>query len=204
MAKPTDDPVWNTDATNRTEPDPSQQASGWTLNQKPPSSWFNWWMWLVYSWLIWLRDLVVGAKWVDVGAGFGSLTRMTLEPTDSYWFGDFTAPNVCATLVYLRVPDGTKIDGVRMRHYGTGTNTAQITLYQRAIGGGPIGTTIFQGASGAGGEPATSPASWQTMTKTGAAHTINTSNGTYYVLIALFNEPNVRIMSVGYRIADPT
>jgi hypothetical protein len=57
MAKPTVLPRWNTDASNRTTPSSGQLDTGWTLDQVPPSSYLNWFMFYVYSWLLWLDGL---------------------------------------------------------------------------------------------------------------------------------------------------
>lgn len=55
MAAPAETPVWNTDATNRTTPSGTQQASGWNLNQTGVSSFMNWWMFWVYQWILWFN-----------------------------------------------------------------------------------------------------------------------------------------------------
>lgn len=69
MAKPTDLPVWATDATYPAGPDPwanqptkveptsGDQARGFIPFQEPPPEAFNWWMNLVYLWILWLNGL---------------------------------------------------------------------------------------------------------------------------------------------------
>lgn len=50
MAAPTKLPVWATDAGTTVEPTTGKKAAGWTVTEKPPARWFNWWMNLVYQW----------------------------------------------------------------------------------------------------------------------------------------------------------
>lgn len=65
MAQPTQDPAWNTGGANRVDPPSGQKTSGWTVNQAPPSSYFNWWMNLVYQWCLYLKNLTTEALvWV--------------------------------------------------------------------------------------------------------------------------------------------
>lgn len=54
--KPTNTAAWNNDGTNNVEPSSGQKDTGWTLGQKPPSSYFNWWMKLVHDWMQYLSD----------------------------------------------------------------------------------------------------------------------------------------------------
>jgi hypothetical protein len=48
-------------ATNIATPSSGQQDTGWTVGQAPPSSYFNWWMRLVYDWILYLKDAVFTA-----------------------------------------------------------------------------------------------------------------------------------------------
>lgn len=57
MAQPSQTPDWNTGGANRVDPSSGQKTSGWTVNQAPPSSYFNWWMNLVYQWVLYLKNL---------------------------------------------------------------------------------------------------------------------------------------------------
>lgn len=57
MAKPTDLPNWATDNINNVEPSAGKQADGWANGEDADSSWFNWWMNLVYMWIAWLDGL---------------------------------------------------------------------------------------------------------------------------------------------------
>lgn len=61
MPQPSDDPRWNTDLTNNTDPPSGQKDTGWTVSQVPPSSYFNWWMNLVYQWVLYLKNLATEA-----------------------------------------------------------------------------------------------------------------------------------------------
>ena len=67
MTQPTQTPDWNTSGSNRVDPPSGQKSSGWTVNQAPPSSYFNWWMNLVYQWVLYLKNLTLEALvWVEL------------------------------------------------------------------------------------------------------------------------------------------
>lgn len=57
MPAPASLPTWNTSGLNRTEPSAGIKASGWLVNDPINSSYFNWWMWLVYQWVLYLQGL---------------------------------------------------------------------------------------------------------------------------------------------------
>lgn len=52
MAKPTNLAFW--DGATKVEPTTPQKTTGWTNGDRPPASWFNWWMNLVHLWIAWL------------------------------------------------------------------------------------------------------------------------------------------------------
>lgn len=54
--KPTVTPIWNTGGANRTEPPAGDKTTGWSLNQEPPSSWFNWLQHYTGAWFVWLGE----------------------------------------------------------------------------------------------------------------------------------------------------
>lgn len=56
---PADDPIWNTNGTNRTTPTTTKQGIGWALNEAPPSSFFNWWMFYVSEYVQHYKTAVV-------------------------------------------------------------------------------------------------------------------------------------------------
>lgn len=56
--KPTTLPEWNSDDTNQTEPLTAKKEEGWLVEEDPSSAYFNWWMNLVWKWLVWLDDRV--------------------------------------------------------------------------------------------------------------------------------------------------
>lgn len=58
MPEPSTQPVWNTDATNRTTPSGGLQASGYVTNAIPTSGNLNWWKNLVYQWIGWFRTVI--------------------------------------------------------------------------------------------------------------------------------------------------
>jgi hypothetical protein len=51
MARPDKLPFWNTGGANRTEPSDGKKSEGWTLNEIPPASWFNYWQNKVREWI---------------------------------------------------------------------------------------------------------------------------------------------------------
>jgi hypothetical protein len=55
MAKPSETTNWNTSLSNNVEPSLSKKQLGWVLNEKPASSYFNWYMNLVEQWMVWLN-----------------------------------------------------------------------------------------------------------------------------------------------------
>lgn len=58
MAKPVSLPRWATGGgAVITDPPSGNKDTGWTLNQVPPSSWFNWYMNLVYLWTQYLDGI---------------------------------------------------------------------------------------------------------------------------------------------------
>lgn len=56
MPAPTKYPDWGTDDTNNIEPPDAKKAAGWVPAEQPPSSWFNWWQWIVGLWVRWLEE----------------------------------------------------------------------------------------------------------------------------------------------------
>lgn len=56
MAQPSDTPNWSTSGT-KTEPSAPKQAQGWLVGEKVPAQWLNWWMNLVYQWIVYLKNL---------------------------------------------------------------------------------------------------------------------------------------------------
>lgn len=57
VAKPTDLAIWaDGGGAEITVPTSSKQHAGW-LAEKPPHQYFNWWMNIVYTWVLYLNDL---------------------------------------------------------------------------------------------------------------------------------------------------
>lgn len=56
MAKPTKLPEFNSGLANQTEPSGGKKILGWTLNEIPPSGYFNWLFYYIYLWLKWIDD----------------------------------------------------------------------------------------------------------------------------------------------------
>lgn len=60
-AKPTNLAAWNSGGANNVEPSAGEKVTGWTVGQAPPSSYFNWWMRLIWQWIVYLDDLATTA-----------------------------------------------------------------------------------------------------------------------------------------------
>jgi len=78
MSKPTTKPVWNTSGANRSTPSSGQQASGWTVNQAPPSSWLNWLAYWTYAWIDYLDEIGT-----DLAGLFSTANTWTAKQTFS-------------------------------------------------------------------------------------------------------------------------
>lgn len=70
MAKPAQYPTWATAGTNNTEPSSGQKASGWTANQVAVSSYFNWVLYTIYLWIVYLDS----GNWIGPITITGDLT----------------------------------------------------------------------------------------------------------------------------------
>lgn len=58
MTKPAGNlPTWNTGLANNTEPNGAKKTLGWEVNEKPASSYFNWWQNKVGEWVSYLNSL---------------------------------------------------------------------------------------------------------------------------------------------------
>jgi hypothetical protein len=82
MSAPTEDVSWATDdnypagpavwngTPTKTEPSSGRKAEGWEPNQKPPAQEMNWWMWAVYTWIVYIADFIANIfttahEWTD-------------------------------------------------------------------------------------------------------------------------------------------
>lgn len=55
MPQPSSFPEWaSAPSAEIVEPDAAKKASGWAAAEPPPHQWFNWFMNLVYAWIVWL------------------------------------------------------------------------------------------------------------------------------------------------------
>jgi hypothetical protein len=57
MAQPINVPRWNTDLTNQTEPPAGQKDTGQVAGAPLDSSYFNWILFTIYEWVLWLQGL---------------------------------------------------------------------------------------------------------------------------------------------------
>lgn len=73
-SKPSKIPRWNDTGSNRTEPLEAEKDAGWTVNDQPPSSYFNWLQYYTGFWVKWLDERL------DKGANERSLVVRSLPP----------------------------------------------------------------------------------------------------------------------------
>lgn len=111
--KPTALPTWATDLSNNTEPSSGQKASGWTVEQVPPSSYFNWWMYTAYLWSQYLDELHSETVTVVIGAeDFVADTGAGLLHQDGYLY----TSGVCKARASLKLPVGYAIQTAAIRY----------------------------------------------------------------------------------------
>ena len=60
-APPSETTGWNTSLSNNTEPTSGEKALGWTVDEAPPSSYFNWIQNTTEKWLVWVQSLTTSA-----------------------------------------------------------------------------------------------------------------------------------------------
>lgn len=66
-------PQWASDESNNVEPPGTQKETGWTNGQLGDSSFMNWWMFLVYTWISFLRAAIHWAEpWFCETSGLGA------------------------------------------------------------------------------------------------------------------------------------
>lgn len=124
-------PTWNTGGTNRTEPTAGEKVTGWTLNDEPPATYFNWLQYYAGAWITWLNERVrKGATEID-------LIVSGLQPTAAGAGGDLD----------VRGGDGLGTDnagGDVAMEAGVGTGTAgsraSIAVTEPETGGSGSGT----------------------------------------------------------------
>lgn len=86
ITKPTELPRWadtgSAPASNITDPPSGNKDTGWATDDVPPSSWFNWWMQLVYKWTQWLdsRPEPSMASVLTIPSQGGSIASFTVSP----------------------------------------------------------------------------------------------------------------------------
>jgi hypothetical protein len=129
MPQPTQDPQWNTNGTNRVEPPSGQKASGWTIGQAPPSSYFNWWMNLVYQWCLYLKNLTSEAlTWLGFQTfnngirSYGNNLRPGVRAdTTGFGFAAIEAQSAYAAEEAIRATN-TNLSGTAIKATANGSN----------------------------------------------------------------------------------
>ncbi len=158
MPQPTgNEPVWNTDQTNNTEPGSGQKAAGWAVDQVPPSSYFNWWQNKVGEWVTYLKNLTDEAlTWTDfqifqkrIDAQDGITSSTTTFGDPAVWgFGGANGAGVAGSSnsvgIYGEGNTGTSASGIE----GLGGDIEGIGVF----GQGGAGTTGGAGIEGTGGD----------------------------------------------------
>lgn len=126
--EPSELPRWATDGTNNDEPTEGRKDTGFlapsgspAVGDVPTSDEFNWYMNLVYQWLLWMRDQPVIVHASSGHAG-GAVTPWTVDNT----IGDVikTSTNLAALYVPIDIPVGSSYTNARFRVKPNGaTNT---------------------------------------------------------------------------------
>lgn len=141
--KPTKLPRWNTDATNQTEPSEGEKNVGWSFEEDPPSSFFNWLQFYTYKWFEWLDARVtntggtaprIGLRGIgSIGEGGGTGATLT---------GNGAAAGSAATGGATSGPGGTSQGGAPNGngHEATGDGTGSGVV---AVGGDTSGTAVL-------------------------------------------------------------
>lgn len=147
MPKPTVLPEWNSDGTNRTTPSAGQQDTGWISGQKPPSSYFNWWMYYVYMWLLWLDGILTA----DGGMTALANQHITVSGTGRFKHGDMTTSRppygfilsgtptlgdagltgICHVATPIDLPAGKRIRQIVYTYNRAGAGTITFTLERK-------------------------------------------------------------------------
>lgn len=70
MSAPSQLPTWNTGGANRVDPSAGKKILGWVVAEPVDSSFFNWWMWTVYQWCLYLQGITSEALTWTVGQLF--------------------------------------------------------------------------------------------------------------------------------------
>lgn len=141
MPAPSEYPEWASGGSAAiTDPTLAEKQLGWTGGEEPPAEYFNWWMNLVYLWIVWLASQVTTPTLHTVG-GAG-------EPAYQNSFSGSAGFSVSA-------------DGKTCRLWGDATVAALATPqpFQLPAGSRPasnraMGTTISDGSSGSNVLPA--------------------------------------------------
>lgn len=114
-------PEWATDETNNTEPSLAQKQAGWGYEQEASSSFFNWWMRLVYLWIVWLSGAVTRerTRWLmpevnsagGSGWTFNNSTRCWEQSAASNQLGPIYLPHLAVGDVITGLSIRSRIDG---------------------------------------------------------------------------------------------
>jgi len=145
MTAPAELPVWATDNTNNGEPSSGQKNSGWAVNQFIVSSYFNWWMNLVYQWINYLSS-GVDAGWHDqTPVGVPSAANATFA-NGRWTFGTgVSASYLTPIAVQPRV--GEVITDVRVKggygSFNVGSGEFVVTFYKTTGNGSPTSLHAF-------------------------------------------------------------
>ena len=67
--KPATLPTWNTGGANRSAPSGGQAVTGFATGDQVPSSWFNHWLYWIFSWLEYVRDAAFSSTTSDGASG---------------------------------------------------------------------------------------------------------------------------------------
>lgn len=140
MAKPTTEPEWASDdeypagaedeagEENKTEPLAGKKEAGWRPAEKPRGQYMNWWMNLVWLWIVWLngvntreRKRVVQPRFSTTFISEGAWIQYVTGAIVSNGSGTAMIPFDC-------FDEGDQIKSVEVRVNGNGATDVDYTL----------------------------------------------------------------------------
>ncbi len=157
MAEPASLPEWDTDETNITVPT-AELVDGWAVDQEPPSGFFNWWMNLVYLWIVYFR----------AASPFTQTISIPLKaPANATPLADATVSGADVWSVGIPIQVGKIITAIRVRMKDAGGTTFRMNLVAVTDGTPSVTSLVTSAASGA----------TQTLSATGLSVTVAANVG---------------------------
>ncbi len=163
MAQPANDPRWNTNLTNQTDPPSGQKDSGWAAASPLDSSYLNWLLYTIYLWVLYLKNLTSEA-----------LTWLALQ---TFTFG-IIVTKAAGDAITTTAGTGAGAAGIKSNGgAGAGSTGGHFISLTSASGIGVVGQGTLYGVAGTG---ATFGVSGIGDTQAGVIGTSDTGVGGYF------------------------